>query len=86
MSHEAAAELERLNIIREPAGTTRGRAQGEHTTTGLVEKHTDLSKICMLKVRAEVERQGLDCDRGHCCRSEFLRKTQPSTSAATLPI
>ncbi|CAE7272753.1 RE1 [Symbiodinium natans] len=64
MSHEAAAELERLNIQRAPAGTTRGRAQGEHTTTGLVEKHVDLAKICMLKLRAEAERQGLDCDLG----------------------
>ncbi|CAE7229802.1 RE1, partial [Symbiodinium sp. CCMP2456] len=60
MSHEAAAELERLSIHREPAGTTRGGAHGQHTTTGVVEKHTDLGKICMLKLRAEAERQGLD--------------------------
>ena len=60
MSHEAAAELERLSIQREPAGTTRGGAQGQHTTTGVVEKHTDLGKICMMKLRAEAERQGLD--------------------------
>ena len=60
MSHEAAAELERLNIHREPAGTTRGKAQGQHTTTGLVEKHTDLVKIQMLKIKAEAERAGID--------------------------
>ena len=60
MSHEAAAELERLNISREPAGTTRGKAQGQHTTTGLVEKHTDLVKIHMLKIRAEAERAGIE--------------------------
>ena len=36
MSHEAGAELERLTIHREPAGTTRGGAQGQHTTTGVV--------------------------------------------------
>ena len=64
MSHEAAAEFERMNIERAPAGTTRGRAQGEHTTTGVVEKHTDLSKICMLKLKAECQRQGLDADPG----------------------
>ena len=60
MSHEAAAELERLNIHREPAGTTRGKAQGQHTATGLVEKHTDLVKIQMLKIKAEAERAGID--------------------------
>ena len=64
MSHEAAAEMERLNIQREPAGTTRGKAQGQHTTTGIVEKHTDLAKLCMLKLRAEAERQGLEVDYG----------------------
>ena len=57
MSHEAAAEFERLNIDRSPAGTTRGGAQGQHTTTGIVEKHTDLAKITMMKLRAEAERQ-----------------------------
>ena len=62
MSHEAAAEMERLNITRSPAGTTRGGAQGQHTTTGVVEKHTDLAKLCMMKLRAEAERQGLDND------------------------
>ena len=62
MSHEAAAEMERLNISRSPAGTTRGGAQGQHTTTGVVEKHTDLAKLCMMKLRAEAERQGLDID------------------------
>ena len=59
MSHEAAVEFERLNISREPAGTSRGKSQGQHTTTGIVEKHTDLAKICMLKIKAEAERQGL---------------------------
>ena len=65
MSHGAAAELERLNISREPAGTTRGKAQGQHTTTGLVEKHTDLVKLHMLKIRAEAERAGLEIDTGN---------------------
>ena len=60
MSHEAAAEMERLNIRRQPSGTTRGGAQGQHTTTGVVEKHTDLAKLCMMKLRAEAERQGLE--------------------------
>ena len=64
MSHEAAAELERLNISREPAGATRGKAQGQHTTAGLVAKHTDLVKLHMLKIRAEVERAGLEVNIG----------------------
>ena len=62
MSHEAAAEFGRLNIERSPAGATRGRAQREHTTTGVVEKHIDLSKICVLKLKAECDRQGPDAD------------------------
>ena len=62
MSHEAAAEFERLTIHRQPAGTTRGGAQGQRTTTGVVEKHTDLAKITMMKLRAEAERQGMDID------------------------
>ena len=62
MSHEAAVELERLNVCRQPAGTTRGRAQGQHTTTGVVEKHIELVKLCMMKLRAEAERQGLEVD------------------------
>ena len=60
MSHEAAVEFERLNISRQPAGATRGKAQGQHTTTGLVEKHVELVKLSMLKLRADAERQGLE--------------------------
>ena len=62
MGHEAAAELERLGVRRLPAGATRGGAQGQHTATGIVEKHIDLVKLTMMKLRAEAERQGLPVD------------------------
>ena len=62
MSPAAAAECERLNITRQPAGTTSGRIGSQKTTTGLVEKHIDLTKLTMLKMRAELERQGMEFD------------------------
>ena len=54
MGHEAGGEFERLNIQRTPKGTT-----GEqHTGTGLVERHVQLLKLTMYKLRAELQRQG----------------------------
>lgn len=59
MSHEAAAEFERLNIERKPKGTTAGHAGHQHTGTGLVERHVGLMKLTMLKLKAELDRQGV---------------------------
>ena len=59
MSHESAVEFERLNITRVPKGTTSGHAAAQHTGTGLVERHVDLIKLTMLKLQAEMTRQGL---------------------------
>lgn len=59
MSHESAVEFERLNITRVPKGTTSGHAAAQHTGTGLVERHVDLIKITMLKLQAEMTRQGI---------------------------
>eukprot|EP00435_Cladocopium_sp_Y103_P008328 s555_g2.t1 len=62
MSHETGAEFERLNIERKPKGTTAGAAAAQHTGTGLVERHTGLLKLTMLKLKAEMDRQGISCE------------------------
>ena len=62
MSHETAAEFERLSIERKPKGTTAGPAAAQHTGTGLVERHTGLLKLTMLKLKAELDRQGIICE------------------------
>ena len=62
MSHETAAEFERLSIERKPKGTTAGPAAAQHTGTGLVERHVGLIKLTMLKLKAELDRQGIVCE------------------------
>ena len=62
MSHESAVEFERLNIERKPKGTTAGAAAQQHTGTGLVERHVGLLRLTMLKLKAELERQGISHD------------------------
>ena len=57
--HETGAESERLGITRCPRGTTSGDAGKKHTGTGLVERHVQLTKLTMLKLHAELARQGL---------------------------
>ena len=59
MSHDTAAEFERLNIERKPKGTTAGAAAKQHTGTGLVERHVGLLKLTMMKLKAELDRQGI---------------------------
>ena len=59
MSHETAAEFERLSIERAPRGTTQGHGAEQHTGAGLVERHVGLMKLTMYKLRAELQRQGL---------------------------
>ena len=59
MSHEVAAEFERLGIERKPKGTTAGAAGAQHTGTGLIERHAGLMKLTMLKLKAELDRQGI---------------------------
>ena len=60
MGHEAGGEFERLNIERCPRGTTAGHGSEQHTGTGIVERHVQLIKMTMYKLRAELQRQGLD--------------------------
>jgi len=59
MSHESGAEFERLNINRCPRGTTAGPGAEQHTGAGIVERHVQLVKLTMYKLRAELKRQGL---------------------------
>ena len=60
IGHEAGGEFERLNIERCPRGTTAGHGSEQHTGTGIVERHVQLMKMTMYKLRAELQRQGLD--------------------------
>ena len=62
MSHDTAVEFERLNIERKPKGTTAGAAAQQHTGTGLVERHVGLLRLTMMKLKAELERQGISHD------------------------
>ena len=59
MSSAVAIECERLGITRNPKGTTAGEAGKQHTGTGLIERHVELIKLTMRKMKAECERQGL---------------------------
>ena len=59
MSHEAGKELERFSVERVPKGTTAGTAAQQHTGTGLIERHVGLTEISMMKLEAELDRQGI---------------------------
>ncbi|CAE7553108.1 RE1, partial [Symbiodinium sp. CCMP2456] len=59
MGHEAGRELERFNVERVPKGTTAGPAGHQHTGAGLVERHVGLMEITMMKLEAELDRQGI---------------------------
>lgn len=59
MPHESGADFERLNINRCPGGTTAGPCAEQHTGTGIVERHVQLVKLTMYKLRAELQRHSL---------------------------
>lgn len=59
MTQDAGAEMDRLHITRKPKGTTTGREGKKHTGTGLVEKHIDLTKNSMLKIKEEAARYNI---------------------------
>ncbi|CAL1138133.1 unnamed protein product [Cladocopium goreaui] len=68
MSHETGAEFERLGMERCPKGTTAGQGAEQHTGTGLVERHIQLLKLSMYKLKAELSRQGLVHEPQDLCR------------------
>ena len=63
MTQEAGAEMDRLNIVRCPKGTTTGKEGKKHTGTGLVEKHVDLTKNCMNKIYEEALRYNITVEK-----------------------
>ena len=74
MSHESGAEFERLNINRCPRGTTAGPGAEQHTGAGIVERHVQLVKLTMYKLRAELKRQGPSADRSRAWARSCLRR------------
>eukprot|EP00435_Cladocopium_sp_Y103_P007263 s3374_g2.t1 len=60
MTVATGVELQRLGIARQPGGTTSGLQGQKHTSTGLVEKHTDMIKLTMAKAQAEAGRWGIE--------------------------
>ena len=76
MSHAAGRELERFSIERVPKGTTSGSAGKQHTGTGLVERHIGLVEITMLKLAAELDRQGLRLTPGELAKESAMSHNQ----------
>ena len=72
MGHETAAEFERLGMTRCPRGTTHGHGAQQHTGTGLVERHTQLMKLTMFKLRAELQRQGISHEPQELCQESCV--------------
>ena len=72
MGHEAAAEFERLGISRCPRGTTAGHGSDQHTGTGIVERHVQLVKLTMYKLKAELQRQGMQPSRAELSQESAM--------------
>ena len=72
MGHETASEFERLNMERCPRGTTSGHGSEQHTGTGLVERHIQLLKLTMYKLRAELQRQGISHEPQELCQESCM--------------
>ena len=76
MSHAAGRELERFSIERVPNGTTSGAAGKQHTGAGLVERRIGLVEITMLKLAAELDRQGLRLTPGELAKESAMSHNQ----------
>ena len=72
MGHETGAEFERLGMERNPKGTTAGQGAEQHTGTGMVERHVQLLKLTMYKLRAELSRQGIVFEPEDLCRESAM--------------
>ena len=72
MGHEAGRELERFSVERVPKGTTAGPAAKQHTGTGLIERHVGLTEITMLKLHAELDRQGIQISVNDLARESVM--------------
>ena len=76
MSHAAGRELERFSMERILKGTTSGAAGKQHTGTGLAERRVSLLEITMLKLSAELDRQGLRLTPGELAKEHPCRATK----------
>ena len=85
MSHEAGTEFERLGITRSPRGTTAGPAGEQHTGTGLVERHVGLQKLVMMKVRAELNRQGINVENDWLAAEAAMAANQTMSYRGVTP-
>ena len=85
MGYETGGEFERLNIARCPRGTTQGHGANQHTGTGIVERHIQLIKLTMWKLRAELERQGLSPDPAELCQEAAMAHNQTLNYGGVTP-
>ena len=85
MGYETGGEFERLNISRCPRGTTQGHGANQHTGTGIVERHIQLIKLTMWKLRAELERQGLSPDPAELCQESAMAHNQTLNYGGVTP-
>ena len=85
MGHDTGAECERLGITRCPRGTTQGHGADQHTGTGIVERHVQLLKLTMWKVRAELERQGLRPEPQEICQESAMAHNQTLNYGGVTP-
>ena len=85
MGYETGGEFERLNIARCPRGTTQGHGANQHTGTGIVERHIQLTKLTMWKLRAELERQGLSPDPAELCQEAAMAHNQTLNYGGVTP-
>ena len=58
-SDSVATNFERLCILRKPKGSD---PQGRHTGTGGIERHVALTKLTLLKLKDELDGQGIEMD------------------------
>eukprot|EP00434_Breviolum_minutum_P045371 symbB.v1.2.040657.t1/scaffold7413.1/size11421/1 len=83
MGYETGGEFERLNISTR--GTTQGHGANQHTGTGIVERHTQLIKLTMWKLRAELERQGLSPEPSELCQEAAMAHNQTLNYGGVTP-
>eukprot|EP00435_Cladocopium_sp_Y103_P007244 s1993_g2.t1 len=85
VSHESGAEFERMSIIRCPRGTTQGHGSEQHTGTGLVERHVQLMKLTMMKLKAELQRQGMNAEPSEVGMESALAHNQTLNFGGATP-
>ena len=85
MGYDTGGECERLGITRRPKGTTQGHGANQHTGTGIAERHIQLLKHTMFKLKAELERQGLQPDPSDVAREAAMAHNQTINYGGVTP-